>query len=94
MSHLVLAALTGLQAGQDLALYHLHPGVTLLVRRGLEVPRLPRQRNNGELKVLLLLCRRCKRRGGCQRFGIPLCFLVHSHTGTPVVHHRSITNDL
>lgn len=52
--HLVLAALAGLQAGQDLALDDLHPGVPLLVRGGLEVPRLARQRHNGELKVLLL----------------------------------------
>lgn len=52
--HLVLAALAGLQAGQDLALDDLHPGVPFLVRGGLKVPRLPRQRHNGELKVLLL----------------------------------------
>lgn len=52
--HLVLAALAGLQAGQDLALDDLHPGVSLLVGSGFKVPRLPRQRYDGELKVLLL----------------------------------------
>lgn len=52
--HLVLAALAGLQAGQDLALDDLHPGVPLLVGSGFKVPRLPRQRDDGELKVLLL----------------------------------------
>ena len=56
--HLVLAALARLQAGQDLALDDLHPGISLLVRGGFEVPRLARQRHDGELKVLLLLCRR------------------------------------
>lgn len=55
-SHLVLAALARLQAGQDLALDNLHPGISLLVRSGFEVPRLARQRHDGELKVLLLLC--------------------------------------
>lgn len=52
--HLVLAALAGLQAGQDLALDDLHPGVSLLVGSGFKMPRLPRQRYDGELKVLLL----------------------------------------
>lgn len=55
-AHLILAALTGLQTCQDLALDDLHPGVPLLVGGGLEVPRLPRQRHNGELQVLLLFC--------------------------------------
>lgn len=54
--HLVLTALAGLKAGQDLALDHLHPGVSLLVRSGFEMPRLPRQRHDGELEVLLLFC--------------------------------------
>lgn len=59
-THLVLAALAGLEAGQDLALDHLHPSVALLVRSGLEMPRLPRQRHDGELEVLLLFWRREK----------------------------------
>lgn len=59
-NHLVLAALTGLQAGQDLALDDMHPGVSLLVWSGFEMPRLPRQRHDGELKVLLLFCWRDK----------------------------------
>lgn len=45
--HLVLAALTRLQAGQDLVLDDLDPGVPLLVGRRLKVPRLTRQGHDG-----------------------------------------------
>lgn len=57
-AHLVLDALAGLQAGEDLALDGLHPQLALLVRGRLEVPRLAGQRHNDELKGVFLLCRR------------------------------------
>lgn len=57
-AHLVLAALARLQTRQDLALDDLNPGISLLVGSGFKVPRLPRQRHDGELKVLLLFCQR------------------------------------
>lgn len=56
-AHLVLDALAGLQAGEDLALDGLHPQLSLLVRGRLEVPRLASQRHNDELKGVFLLCR-------------------------------------
>lgn len=61
-AHLVLAALARLQTRQDLALDDLNPGISLLVGSGFKVPRLPRQRHDGELKVLLLFCQRERER--------------------------------
>lgn len=52
--YLLFAALAGLQARQDLALNSLNPCVPLLIGRGLKIPGLSRQRNNDELKVVLL----------------------------------------
>lgn len=56
-AHLVLDALAGLQAGEDLALDGLHPQLALLVRGRLEVPRLAGQRHDDELEGVFLLCR-------------------------------------
>lgn len=61
--HLVLDALAGLQAGEDLALDGLHPQLPLLVRGGLEVPRLAGQRHDDELKGVFLLWRRKNKQG-------------------------------
>ncbi len=55
LPYLVLYALTGLQAGKDLALDCLDPQFPLLICRRFEVPRLARQRHNDELKGVLLL---------------------------------------
>lgn len=56
-AHLVLDALAGLQAGEDLALDGLHPQLPLLVRGRLEVPRLAGQRDDDELEGVFLLWR-------------------------------------
>lgn len=54
LSCLVFAALTQLQAGQDLALDGLDPRIPLLHTLGLEVPRLAGARHNEEVKVILI----------------------------------------
>ena len=56
-SHLVLHALAGLQAGEDLVLDGLHPQLALLEGGRLEVPRLAGQRHDHKLKGVLLLWR-------------------------------------
>lgn len=52
--YLVFAALTQLQAGEDLALNGLDPGVPLLHTLGFKVPRLTGARDDEEVKVILL----------------------------------------
>lgn len=61
--YLVSAALTGLQAGQDLALYSGHPRVPVLQALGLEVPRLPGERHHDKVCVLFL----CKKKRNGKR---------------------------
>ena len=53
-SCLVFAALTELEAGQDLALDGRHPGVPLLRRVSLKVPRLAGAGHHQEVKVVLV----------------------------------------
>lgn len=53
-SCLVFAALTQLQAGQDLALNGLDPGVPLLHTLGFKVPCLASARHDEEVKVILI----------------------------------------
>lgn len=61
MLYLVLTALTALQAGQDLALDGLDPGIPLFKAAGLKVPSLACAGNDDELKVLLLCgCKRAQ----------------------------------
>ena len=60
--YLVSAALAGLQAGQDLALYSGHPGVPVLQALGLKVPRLPGERHHDKVCVLFL-CKKKKKNG-------------------------------
>ena len=57
LPYLVLHALAGLQAGEDLALDGLHPELPLLEGGRLEVPRLAGQRHDHKLKGVLLLWR-------------------------------------
>lgn len=51
---LVFAALAQLQAGQDLALNGLNPGVPLVHTLGLKVPSLASARHDEEVKVILI----------------------------------------
>ena len=53
-SCLVFAALTELEASQDLALDGSHPRVPLVRRMRLEVPRLARAGHHQEVKVVLV----------------------------------------
>lgn len=62
--YLVLDALAGLQAGEDLALDGLDPQLALLVRGRLEVPRLARQRHDDELEGILLFWKTTKTNTG------------------------------
>lgn len=50
----VFAALTQLQAGQDLALNGLDPRVSLVHTLGFKVPRLASARHDDEVKVILV----------------------------------------
>jgi len=52
--YLVSAALTGLQAGQDLALYSRNPGVAVLQALSLKVPRLPGERHDDKVCILFV----------------------------------------
>lgn len=52
--YLVPAALTGLQACQDLALYSRHPRVPVLQALSLKVPRLPGKWHNDKVCVLFV----------------------------------------
>lgn len=53
-SYLVFAALTQLQAGQDLTLYGLDPGIPFLHTLGLKVPSLASARYDEEVKIVLI----------------------------------------
>lgn len=52
--YLVFAALTQLQAGKNLALNGLHPGVPLVHTLGFKMPRLASARHNEEVKIILI----------------------------------------
>lgn len=54
VSCLVFAAFTQLQAGQDLVLDGLDPGVPLFHTLGFKMPRLASTRHNEEVKVILV----------------------------------------
>lgn len=54
VSYFVLAALTQLQAGQDLALYGLDPRVPLVHTLGFKVPGLAGARHDEEVKVIFI----------------------------------------
>ena len=89
--YLVSAALAGLQAGQDLALYSGHPGVPVLQALGLKVPRLPGERHHDKVCVLFLCKKKKKKKREAEQTRVRFACAAKT-TNSPWINTMGVMN--